>query len=59
VICIVCGRKMIVRTEYVQVKGQHQLSTRDFYWCPSCKTRSVGWFIHKEAAPARVEVLMQ
>jgi len=57
--CVVCGGKMIQRAEYVQVKGQHQLSTRDFWWCPLCKTRSAGWFIHEEAAPPRVEVRMR
>ena len=52
--CIVCGRKMVGRTEYVQVANEHQLRPRDFFWCPCCKTRSAGKFLHEEAVLSRL-----
>ena len=57
--CIVCGRKMKVQVEYVQVGIEHQLVTRAFWQCPCCQTRTAGELRREGAAPSQREELMR
>jgi len=57
--CIVCDRKMKMQVEYVQVGNEHQLVTRSFWRCPSCKTRTAGELWRGGAAPSPRGELMR
>lgn len=57
--CIVCGRKMKVQIEYVQVGNEHPLVTRAFWQCPCCNTRTAGELRRERTETSDMEVLMR